>query len=285
MFSAAGIIIPVIIHLWNRKQGKTLKVGSISLLTESYKQQAKNIQLKERLLLLLRSLIVLLLAFLISHPVWNKQRNIEGQKGWILIEKNALKETYARFHPLIDSLIFQKYEFHFFYDGFQKSELSEALKEKTDSLSVNNISYWRLLSSLNQQVPASLPVYLFTTNSITRFTGKRPELAMNLQWYLYTPKDSVSQWLAKAYMMGKDSVRLVSATSGPFGRSFAFKSAPFNEIILSQNPGLPVSYPAHKQVTVDTGTLKLTIFTDKYFTDASYVKAALEAIRQYTKRK
>jgi len=72
MAAAAGIIIPGIIHFWNRKQSKILKIGSISLLTQSYKQQAKSLQLQQRLLLLLRCLLILLIALLLSHPVWEE---------------------------------------------------------------------------------------------------------------------------------------------------------------------------------------------------------------------
>lgn len=287
MFSAAGVIVPLLIHIWNRKQGKTLKVGSISLLTESYKQQAKNIQLKDRLLLLLRCFLVLLIAFLLSGPAWVKQIDAAKEKGWVVMEKKDLQETYTRFKPLIDSLVAQKYEFHYFDDQFKKAELAEALKEKNDSVTNDSYSYWTMLSSLDQQVPATLPVYLFTTNGLKSFTGKRPELSMKLQWYTYTPKDSVTEWLAKAYIIGRDSVRLVTAKSSPSGTSYSYRSAPFTGISLPQNIAgdLPVSYPGNGQVTVDTSTLKLSIYTDKYAKDAAYVKAALDAIRQYTRRK
>ena len=291
MFAAAGIIVPVIIHFWNRKQGKTLKVGSISLLAESYKQQAKSLQLQERLLLLLRCLLLLLIAFLLAQPFWKEQPGASKQQGWILMEKQGLLQTYNQFKPVIDSLTAKQYEFHYFDEGFEKEELKNVLTGNKDSLAKNNHSYWSLITSLDQEVPASLPVFLFTANSLTRFSGSRPQVAMNLQWYTYTAADSVSEWLAKAYITTADSIRLVAASSQPSGTSYFFKNAPvasqkteeYN--IQAGNNNISVSYQSKQPVTVDTNTLTVTIFTDKYANDAAYVKAALQAIQQYSRRK
>ncbi|MEP6750371.1 MAG: BatA domain-containing protein, partial [Bacteroidota bacterium] len=54
LFALAGVSIPVIIHLWNRKPGKTLKVGSVALVEENILSYKKTIKLSELLLLLLR---------------------------------------------------------------------------------------------------------------------------------------------------------------------------------------------------------------------------------------
>lgn len=267
MFAAAGIIVPVLIHFWNRKQGKTLKVGSISLLTESYKQQAKNIQLQDRLLLLLRSLLVVLLALILSGPVWKKELETGKEKGWVLMEQGHLAETYARFKPVIDSLIEQKYEFHYFDEELKKADLQEALKSDS-ARTVSPHSYWSLISLLDQQVPVAMPVYLFTSNGLKNFTGPRPQVSMKLAWNTYTPKDSLDEWLTKAYLTGRDSVRLVSASSSPSGTLINYRNAPFTGVTLPRNTGnnIPASYSLNDRVTVDTSTMRITIFTDKYST-------------------
>ncbi len=289
MFATAGVIIPIIIHFWNRKQGKTLKVGSISLLTQSYKQQAKSLQLQERLLLLLRCLLILIIALLLSHPVWKEDVDATKQQGWILMEKQGLQQTYTRFKPFIDSLIKQHYEFHYFDAGLEKENLESALKNK-DSV-IQNFSYWSLLSSLDQQVPATLPVYLFTDNSLKRFKGNRPQVSMKLQWHTYTAKDSVSEWLSKAYLTSADSIRLVAATSQPSGTSYLYKNTAIatqkqDEYSVQTNSNnISVSYQGKQQIEVDTATIKITLFTDDYGNDANYLKAAFEAIQQYSKRK
>ena len=185
----------------------------------------------------------------------------------------------------------RQYEFHYFDAGFEKDDLKSILKDNKDSLSQNNFSYWSLLSSLDQQVHASLPLYLFTTNNLKRFSGKRPQVALNLQWFTYTATDSVSEWLAKVYMTTADSIRLVAATSKPSGTSYLYKNASLASRetheynIQKSNDNLSVSYKDKQQVIIDTGILHIAIFADKYVNDAAYVKAAFEAIQQYSKRK
>ena len=290
MLAATGVIIPVIIHFWNRKEGKTLKVGSISLLTQSYKQQAKSLHLQELLLLLLRCSLIILIAFLLSNPVWQEQPDARNQKGWVLMEKNGLQQTYSQFKPVIDSLIKKEYEFHYFNTGFEKFTLETALKKEGDTVT-QNTSYWSLLSSLNKQVPTALPIYLFTINSLQKFSGDRSEVAMNLNWFTYTSKDSVSKWLAKAYITTADSIRLVAATSQPSGTMYSYKNVPVTSQktadynINTGNNNLTASLQDNNLVTIDTTSLKITIYTDKYNNDAAYLKAALEAIQQYSKRK
>ena len=66
--AATGIIVPLIVHLWNVKKGKTLKIGSIILLGESAKQSSKSFQIKDWLLFLLRSLLIIIIAFLLAEP-------------------------------------------------------------------------------------------------------------------------------------------------------------------------------------------------------------------------
>ncbi|MES1215797.1 MAG: BatA domain-containing protein, partial [Bacteroidota bacterium] len=85
LFALTGISIPVIIHLWNLKPGKVLKVGSISLVTESSKEYKKSLTLSDILLLILRCLLIAALAVALSKPAWRSSINSSKQKGWVLI--------------------------------------------------------------------------------------------------------------------------------------------------------------------------------------------------------
>src|ERR1700743_1895371 len=114
LFALAALSIPVAIHLWNIRQGKTLKVGSISLITVSSQKNSRSFKLHDLLLLLLRCLLLALLAFILMQPLWQKRINLAQIKGWILIPKESLKETYQKFKPEIDSLSKAGYEFHYF---------------------------------------------------------------------------------------------------------------------------------------------------------------------------
>src|SRR5476651_1205398 len=97
LFALAAIGIPVIIHLWNIRQGKTLKVGSIALFTQSSPKSSRSFKLMDVLLLLLRCLLLILLAILLAMPLWQQHLQNTKAKGWLLIPKEHLTQAYQHF--------------------------------------------------------------------------------------------------------------------------------------------------------------------------------------------
>ncbi|MGV3558137.1 BatA domain-containing protein [Larkinella arboricola] len=71
MWGAGAVAIPVIIHFWHQKKGQTLAWAATRWLQEKDQQQQRGIKLDNLLLLILRCLIVIVLAFLVSQPVIN----------------------------------------------------------------------------------------------------------------------------------------------------------------------------------------------------------------------
>lgn len=295
LWAAAGIIVPVIIHLWNVKQGKTLKVGSIAFLIESAKSHSKSRKLSDLLLLLLRCLLLIVLAMLIAKPAWEKQINT-AEKGWILIEKSQVHEAYNKFKPTIDALIKNGYTFHYFNTDFEEAKLENILKMQNDTTKKLNVSYWTLLKELDQKVPAKARVYLFTDNSLRRFTGSRPEVSLHLKWNTYSSPDTISTWIEKAYETANDSIRAIVGNSNFSGTYFTYQNiAPHNTnngfslkvvdgntFVTSNDTSNAVG---NKTVQVDSSALIITIFTDKFREDANYLKAAINAIKDFTKHK
>ena len=132
LFAIAGILIPVIIHLWNIREGKILKVGSISLLQETARHQARSLKLKDLLLLLLRCLLIIILSFLLAEPVWKKQRSSTNEKGWVLIEKGGVAEAYQQYKAIIDSLKNAGFQFRYFNGGFPAQDWEKVLRVNDD---------------------------------------------------------------------------------------------------------------------------------------------------------
>jgi hypothetical protein len=283
--AGAAILLPVLIHLWNVRQGKTLKIGSTLLLSENARQQASSFRVKDLLLLLLRCSIILLLAALLAAPVWQKELNAKEEKGWVMLDEEHFTETYHAFQPMVDSLLANGYELHLFGPAFQKVKLQDTAALLADS--TPPLPYWRALKRLNEQVPDSLPLYLFTPRLLQKFSGQRPSLSMNLHWHTYTPADSTAQVLVAARLLPTDSLQLTVANSSAARLSYT------TEIIPLQP--LPANYQlqtgkdvislsgsqAKSTVKVDTATLTAIIYTDAYATDARYLLAALQAIQQF----
>ncbi len=69
LFTAAAIAIPIIIHFFNLKSYKTVYFSNISLLRKVKEESKVRSQLKHLLVLLMRVLAILSLAFLFAQPV------------------------------------------------------------------------------------------------------------------------------------------------------------------------------------------------------------------------
>jgi hypothetical protein len=296
LFAIGGISIPLIIHLWNIKKGKTLKIGSISLFGESSRQSARSLKLIDLLLLFLRCLMLIILAFILSGPIWNTKINTSVNKGWILIEKENLTETYTQFKTEIDSLSRLGYEFHYFEQGFELAKLQDELKEKTSNKGSGQLlPYWSLIKLLDDEIPENTKALLFTPNSLNRLGKERPLVSHPLNWKTYTPSDSTATWIENAWFSESDSVKVTIATSNPDGTTYktvtidpASENTPF--AIDIQNGKAGVKFKESKQrdslpVIIDTATIRIAIYTDKFKNDAGYLKAAISAIKKYTGRK
>ncbi|MBV8388211.1 MAG: BatA domain-containing protein [Mucilaginibacter sp.] len=289
-FALAAISIPVAIHLWNIRKGRTLKVGSITLITAASQKRSLSLRLNDVLLLLLRCLLLTLLAIVLTMPLWRQDNNFSKTQGWILIPKASLKEAYQKFKPMIDSLIKSGFEFHYFDKDFAKADFNKVLADTT--LHHNSYaSHWTLAQQLNGQIKPSLPVYLLTSNSAVHFTGEKPSVSLNLHWQTFTPADSVSTWIAKAWLTNNGAIEMaegVSHPSGTFYQNYTIRSGDqsTNFTVRSDSGKLSIGLKnANELIPVDTSTWRFAIYADKNSIDASYLKAALQSIIQFTRHK
>jgi hypothetical protein len=288
LLASAGIIVPLAIHLWNVKEGKTLKVGSVEFLVRTAQQRARSLRLTELFLLFLRCLLILLLALLLSKPYW---QNTAKQKGWIVMqEKNAAK-TYTAFKPLVDSLLQAGYAFHLFETGFAESDIKKIVAATTDTVRSSPVSYWRLVEMLDRQLLPGMPVYLFTDSKLTHFDGEKPAINIALTWKTMAAGDSVHAFVAEAYETNNDSIAVVMGGSASAGTGYHLQMLGINqprqkEFTISVSEGrMEVAYQNGQPVIVDTSTLRVAVFSDRLTDDAPYVQAAVQSVQQVTGRK
>ncbi|RYZ17230.1 MAG: hypothetical protein EOP49_50845, partial [Sphingobacteriales bacterium] len=145
--AAAGIIVPVIIHLWNIRQGKVLRIGSTMLLSEGRQKSSSSLKVSQWLLLLLCSLLIILLAALLAGPQWKTRPTATG-KGWVLLDRKDLADIYSSYQGSIDSLLGSGFELHHFDKGFPSFSLSDSAQVLIDS-SGKISSPWQLLKMLD----------------------------------------------------------------------------------------------------------------------------------------
>ncbi|MEP0086438.1 MAG: BatA domain-containing protein, partial [Maribacter dokdonensis] len=73
LWALLGLLVPIAIHLWSKKEAKTIKIGSVQWLSESKSKQSSSIQLNEWWLLVLRMGIISLLVLLMAKPQWHSK--------------------------------------------------------------------------------------------------------------------------------------------------------------------------------------------------------------------
>jgi len=282
LWGLTGIVVPVVIHLWNIKQGKVLRVGSIIFMQESPQKQSRNIKISDWLLLLLRCLLIILAALLLAGPVLiqTAKRNTQG---WILIPKAEINEAYNNYKQLIDSLTAKGYQFHYFTKGFPEANLKEAL-DRDSTAEVDTDGYWQQLVLLDKSSSPAIPKYLFTRNALQKFEGSRPVISHHLQWLTYTTKDSLFDTIPAAFLTNTGNAGLLAIHSTPFSNSYQTKDAAGMSLSQTTN-GTALQLKNGTILPLDTATLTVAIYTGKNGKDAGYIKAALASIQQYTQRK
>ncbi len=271
-----GIIIPLLIHLWNVRKGKTLKVGNIAFFSETPVSRARSFRLTDLLQLLIRCLIFIMLAMFIAKPILSSAFS-PNQEGWLLMEKSTIAAAYREYGKEIDSMLDRGAELHELGGQFAEMKLSDSTNDKP-----GEISYWELLRQLENRISNGLPVTLYTENRLARFGGERPMLSLNLDWKQVN-MDREATWIENAYASYDDSIMVV------MGKTNGERTV-FNKIVLPKSDPMIKPDPLHVQLEndtmrVDTNALSILIYADAGTKDGSYLASAIEAAREYTKRK
>lgn len=287
----AGIIVPIAIHLWNVKQGKILEVGTIRFTEQSQKKRASNLRISEWLLLLLRCLTILLFAMVMAGPIWNKGVDAD-EKGWLLIPPNELKEAHLQKSLVIDSLLKKGYHLHAFESGFSAINLADSTKKKSEaSLQPENSNYWMLASELAATAAFGIELAIISSNQQHHFKGNKPVLNRSMNWTVFNDTASAQITISNAWQSSDDSigVLIANASSKSIGYSTKFISWKNNqekEFSLKEAQGRQaISYKNQQPILIDTNTLRVALYTDQYMHDAGYVNAAIQAIKEFTRRR
>lgn len=194
LVAMAGILVPVIVHLWNDRRGKVLRIGSVALLDGASKRMAWRRRITQLWLLLLRCLLLLAVALLLAGPYW--QRRPHG-KGWVLVAPDGA--GFERPGGRIDSLVAAGYERHILKD---------------------TSNYWAGFVLADLEAPAGLPFYVFTPGLVNRFGGMRPVTSRDIHWEVYAPADSVVRWTQRTWASGRDSMVVLDGLSRATGTNW-----------------------------------------------------------------
>ena len=228
LLALLGLLVPVAIHLWNRRPGRKVAVGSLRWLAAGANRRLRNLQPEQLWLLLLRAALLAVLAVAVAGPGW-RQRRPAGRGQVLLSPAVAGTPALAAMRPVIDSLRRRGYALRWLAAGFPKISdtsgraASGALRDMGRGLAgaeaaraADAFSWARAGQAAG--VFAGQPLRVLTPAALRGFQGPHPPLPTTLTWQPL-PTDSADTWLQAAALRGGDSLRL------QIGRSDARQTA------------------------------------------------------------
>ncbi|SHJ37791.1 N-terminal double-transmembrane domain-containing protein [Hymenobacter daecheongensis DSM 21074] len=302
LLALLGVAVPVAIHLWNRRPGRVVAVGSIRWLLAGANRRMRSLKLEQLALLLLRVAVVVLLALAVAEPAW--QRPGRAPAGQILLSADVLTSgSLAVIRPTIDSLRRRGFALRRLAAGFPR--LSDTLWQQLNQPSPDSTalpaisadrtaSFWPRVAQATDSFPNQL-IQVYTSAALRHFQGIRPALPARVAWQTVPLPPTKTTWLQAASLSGPDSLRLLvsrSSEEGTSARSFSVRRPRQTAILTAPQRGLPplhyyptaagpasirVAGPDSARVPVQP-PLRVWVYYDAaHAPDAQYLRAALRA--------
>lgn len=303
LLALLGLLVPVAIHLWNRRPGREVAVGSLRWLAAGANRRLRNLQPEQLGLLLLRAGLLALLAVALAGPVWRQA--LPKGRGQVLLSPELVgTPAFAALRPVVDSLRRRGYALRWLVPAFPKMSglawQANALRpgDSARVLATGGPSAafrWARVQEAAGAFPGQ-PLYVVTPAALRGFQGSHAPLPANITWQTL-PTGAAETWLQAAATRG-DSLHLL------LGRSTENQTA-FRQMAVAQpRPGKAMrvaGLPAFRlemikggsvlrpqgssssgalffPVPLRTQPLRITIYqSDVYASDARYLQAGLRA--------
>lgn len=211
LWGLLGLLVPIAIHLWSRREGKVVKVGSIQLLTAATSKRSSSISPNELWLLLLRLILLALLVCLISEPRIREEQ--PKSPLTYIVEPTLLANDRVR--SIIDTLD-PEVPIRLFQQDFPTIDL----ENEQDFNPEYTPDYWQLAQEIHH-VPAD-SIIVFINGYVKGLKGKRPEVHKNVNWMLLNQENS-NKTLLKAIRTPK-SVSAYFISGDPYHIAFSKES-------------------------------------------------------------
>ncbi|MGO4891780.1 BatA domain-containing protein [Flavobacterium sp. W21_SRS_FM6] len=184
LLTALATLIPIIIHLFNRYRARLIYFAPVTLLPQQKNQLRRQLTLHQRILLLLRVLICLLLAFFLAAPKLNHNRE---DKGLILVSQDWLQASSIEERQALASQAQHKKV------ALLDSPARIDLQQTLDSTQILNgpvaspvapVNIWAKMSSYSSQLAAHESLTVYVTNRAAQFSGPSVPIAQAIEWHV-----------------------------------------------------------------------------------------------------
>ncbi|MBA4743680.1 MAG: BatA domain-containing protein [Muricauda sp.] len=270
LWALLGLLVPLAIHLWSKKEAKTIKIGSIQLLDESNSRQSSSIQLNEWLLLLLRMLIVALIVLLMAGPQWRTKGN--QKQITYLVESSIASE--ASISSVLDSLQ-EDSPVLLLKNGFPEWEVDADYQSDKEQP-----NYWQLVQKMDSLRSDSIVV--FTKALVKGVKSIRPNTQKKIHWVVVESEEAKDRPLLA--FNRESGVELITASSS--GRATKINKEMLEGGFEIGNDSLRLLYQEPITVPLKTlDTLQINLYVEEGFErEGKYIEASFRALSTFLKR-
>ena len=215
LWSALAVAIPIILHFWHQKKGKLLNWAATSWLIEKNLQQSRGIRLENILLLLLRCLLLIILSFFLSKPIFNWLNNNGLVKKTHLVQANSLLVNNYKFE-LEEAK--KKGEKIFWINS--KTEQIDDISKLSSSQEFNSLIFQSSINKVFQKNPKEqFELYFINNQSLSDV----PNIFVPNKFSLHTIIDSLNIPL-KPYLNFSNKRKLFINASNQLSSAFALEA-------------------------------------------------------------
>jgi len=303
LLALLGLLVPVAIHLWNRRPGREVAVGSLRWLAAGANRRLRNLKPEQLWLLLLRAALLAVLALALAGPTWRQA--LPAGRGQVLLSPEVVgTPAFAGLRPVIDSLRRRGYALRWLAPAFPKMSgtvwrvTGLGLGDSARVLSAGGESVnfrWARVREAAEAFPGQ-PLYVVTPATLRGFQGSHAPLPANVTWRT-RPTGTAETWLQAAAIRG-DSLQLELGRSTENQTSFRWlavaRPQPGEVVRVTGLPifrletknggsqlrpqGPSLSGALASPMPVRTEPLRVIIYqSDGYAPDARYLQAGLRA--------
>ncbi|UYZ58550.1 BatA domain-containing protein [Hymenobacter latericus] len=208
LLALAGLLVPLAIHLWNRRPGRVVPVGALRWLTPGANRRMRQLHLTQWPLLLLRLALLGLLPLAVAGPRWSQPA--PPLRPQVLLSPSVLASpAWPVLLPTLDSLRRSGAELRYLGAGFRllPDSLPQAATAVTDQ-QPSSEWYWARAAQAANSFP-NRPLRIYTTAETRHFRGTRPLLPARVRWQTVPAAADSGEWLQAAVRPTPDSLRLV----------------------------------------------------------------------------
>lgn len=180
-----ALIIPILIHLISKSRGRLVQFPHLALIQSVKQKPTSNIRLIERLLLLLRILLLSIASLLLAGMVWSPQGNME--KSYVLVTSDwlnaASQPDKQALVELIDAGTANNKAILLGQSGRELT--AEAIRNwQQDSIEHSPTNLWSQLKLASRSVDPKSNFHVFTTNRLSGFSGTKTPIPHTIEWHI-----------------------------------------------------------------------------------------------------